>query len=223
MRQEKILIVDDEENTRLTLEEALHPLGHEVVLASSGEEALERLEDRRIGLAILDLKMPGVGGLEVLRRIETERPDITVIILTAHGTVDSAVESLKRGALDVIQKPISLDAVRALVRRELDPEARAETRRRKYDDRIDRARSCIGRGDLDPALGHLREAETLDPGRPEAFNLVGVVAEIRRDRAEAQKQYRLALDLDPTYEPARKNQKGSTRGPGDRGPMALGE
>jgi DNA-binding NtrC family response regulator len=223
MPQEKILVVDDERNTRTTLEEALHPLGYEVVLASSGAEALERLTDRGIALVLLDLKMPGMGGLDVLRRIGDERPDVTVVILTAHGTTDSAVESMKHGALDVIQKPFSLNEIRDFVRREMDPGTREQLRKDQYHQRVGQAREMIRGGALESALAHLREAEALDPGRPDAFNLTGVISELRRDRTAAQKQYRIALDLDPTYQPAKENLQGSTRGPTERGALALGD
>lgn len=223
MPQEKILVVDDERNTRRTLDEALAPLGYEVLLAASGEKAIERMGDPGIGLVLLDLKMPGIQGLDVLEWIERERPDVSVVILTAHGTVDSAVESMKHGALDVIQKPFSLEQIRALVTREMDPETRLRSRREGYESRIERARASIKAGDLDPALAHLRAAEGLDPDRPEAFNLLGVVAELKHDRPRAHKNYRLALELDPTYGPAQENLHGSTRAPIERGPLALGE
>lgn len=223
MPKSKILVVDDEKNTRLTLEEALEPLGYDIVLAASGEEAIKRLEDPDLTLILLDLRMPGVSGLDVLRHIERERPDVRVVILTGHGTVDDAVESMKHGALDVIQKPFALEEIRALVQAELDPGQRQTARMRDYEGEVSDARNSIQEGDFDVALGHLRRARNRDPSRPEAFNLIGAVHELRHDRAEAQRHYRLALDLDPTYGPARENLEGSTRDPVRRGRVSLGE
>ena len=204
-RQRKILVVDDERNTRLTLEEALEPLGYEVVLAGSGSEALERLLDPGIELVLLDLKMPGVDGLEVLRHAERERPDVKVLVLTAHGTVDSAVESMKHGAADLIQKPFSIEEIRAAVGEWIDPERVEEARARAYDKHVRLGREKIREREPGAAEGHLKRAVSLDPERPEALNLLGVVGELRHDPSEAQKYYRLALQVDATYGPAREN------------------
>jgi len=222
MPDRKLLVVDDEENTRITLQAALDPLGYDVALAASGEEALEQLGDPALRVVLLDLKMPGVSGLEVLRRIQAERPDLRVVIITAHGTVDSGVESMKLGAVDFLQKPFSVDQIRSLVQQEMEPDERRTSQAEAYEREVVQARAQIGQGRLDVALAHLRRAEGLDPDRPEAFNLIGVVAELRHDRTEAQKQYRVALDMDPTYVPARDNLHGSTRGASRRGPPSLG-
>ncbi len=115
--------------------------------------------------------MPDISGLDVLRRIEQERPDLRVIIITAHGTVDAGVESMKLGAVDFLQKPFSVEQVRALVRHELDPAERTRVRSEAYEREVALARDEIGAGRLDVALAHLRRAEGLVPDRPEAFNL----------------------------------------------------
>lgn len=223
MAKPKILVVDDEKNTRLTLEEALEPLGYEIVLASSGEEAIGRLEDPDLTLVLLDLRMPGVTGLDVLRHIERKRPDVRVVILTAHGTVDAAVESMKHGALDVIQKPFALEEIRTVVQKELDPGHREAARTRDYEREVSDARKSIREADFDVALGHLRRATDRNPSRPEAFNLIGAIHELRHNRAEAQRHYRLAVDLDPTYGPAKENLERSARDPVRRGRVSLGE
>ena len=90
-----ILIVDDERNIRLTLSHALEALGHRLDEAGSGEEALVKLEIGEFGIMLLDLKMPGMDGMELLRRLQDIRPDVRIIIITAHGTIDSAVEAMK--------------------------------------------------------------------------------------------------------------------------------
>lgn len=223
METRKILVVDDENNTRMTLEEALEPLGYEIVLAASGEEALDRLSDPQLALVLLDLKMPGISGLDVLRHIERERPDLRVVILTAHGTVDAAVESMKHGAFDVVRKPFSLDEIRRLVHGEMDPDRQESSLAAEYERDVRDGRSSILEGAFDVALGHLQRAAKRDPSRPEAINLIGVVHELRHERVEAQQQYRLALELDPTYAPARENLEKSTGDPSRRGAPSLGE
>ena len=114
MGQEPILIVDDEKNIRLTMTQSLEPLDIPVQTAVNGEEALRKLQETSFGLVFLDLKMPGMDGMAVLRQIEDDWPKIRVIIMTAHGTIETAVEAMKFGAVDYIQKPFSPVEIRDL-------------------------------------------------------------------------------------------------------------
>lgn len=221
--ERKILVVDDEKNTRTTLEEALKPLGYEILLASSGEDALEHMADRGLGLVLLDLRMPGMGGLDVLRRFERDRPDVRVVILTAHGNVETAVESMKHGAADLIQKPLALAEIRNLVQIAMDPARQSTMRGNEYDRDVGDARRSIREDALDAALAQLRRATDLDYSRPEAHNLIGVVHELRHDRVTAQTHYRIALEFDRTYGPARDNLTKSMGDPAERGAPSLGE
>ncbi|MEM7247269.1 MAG: sigma-54 dependent transcriptional regulator [Acidobacteriota bacterium] len=121
----RILIADDEEGIRLFLSEVLAEEGHEVTTAEDGAVALELLQARGFDLLLTDLSMPRMDGLELLRRAKDEQPELEVILLTAHGSVDSAVEAMRLGAFDYLQKPLSgpdelrLLAARALERRSL--------------------------------------------------------------------------------------------------------
>ncbi len=105
MEKRSILVVDDEKNIRLTMFQSLEPLGMPVETAVNGEEALQKLREGQFGLVFLDPKMPGMDGMEVLHRIKEKWPKIQVIIITAHGTVESAVEAMKIGAADFLQSP----------------------------------------------------------------------------------------------------------------------
>ena len=210
MRGKSVLIVDDEKNIRLTLSQALEGMGVETDTAADGEEALAKLKEKEFGLILLDLKMPGIDGMEVLHRISEIRPDIRIIILTAYGTVELAVEAMKLGAADFIQKPFTPEEIRELVSRVLDREEIDEQKAVGYGASIELAKRCIGDRHFDAAIEHVRKAVSLDPARPEAFNLLGALMEIRGDRFEAQKNYRAALSLDPSYEPAIKNLQRST-------------
>jgi DNA-binding response OmpR family regulator len=212
MEGKPILIVDDEKNICLTLSRALEVLGIETASALNGEEALAQLKEREFGLILLDLKMPGMDGMEVLRLVREIRPDIRIIIITAYGTVESAVEAMKLGAVDFIQKPFSPEEIRELVSRVMDREKLDEKKAVDYGLSIELAKRCIGDRHFDAAIEHVRKAISLDPGRPEAFNLLGALMEIRGDRIEAQKNYRAALSLDASYEPAIKNLQRSTNG-----------
>ncbi len=210
MISKPILIVDDEKNIRLTLSQALETLGTEIDTAANGEEALAKLKGKEFGLILLDIRMPGMDGMEVLRRVREIRPDIRVIMITAYGTIESAVEAMKLGAVDFLQKPFDPEQVRELVSRVMDREKLDERKLTDYTSYIELAKKCIGDRHFDAAIEHMRKAIFIDPGRPEAFNLLGALMEIRGDRLEAQKNYRTALSLDPSYEPAIKNLHRST-------------
>ncbi len=212
MKTNSVLIVDDEKNIRLTLCQALEILSIETDTAADGEEALSKLKKKEFGLILLDLRMPGMDGIEVLRRVREIRPDIRVIIITAYGTIESAVEAMKLGAVDFIQKPFSPDEIRGLVSRVIDREKLDEKKAVDYGSSIELVKRCIGDRHFDAAIEHVRKAISLDPGRPEAFNLLGALMEIKGDRIEAQKNYRAALSLDPSYEPSIKNLQRSTEG-----------
>ncbi|MGD0280488.1 MAG: response regulator, partial [Smithella sp.] len=105
----KILIVDDELNMRLVLSAMLKKEGFEVSSASNGLEALQILKSSKVAVVITDLKMPDIDGMELLTRISKKYPEIPVIMITAHGSITTAVEALKKGALDYITKPFDLD------------------------------------------------------------------------------------------------------------------
>ena len=153
----------------------------------------------------LDLKMPGMDGMEVLRRIQENWPKIRVIIITAHGTIESAVEAMKLGAVDFIQKPFSPGEIRDLATQVLEREALDEASAVDYPSLIELAKRHITDRKFSPARETVRRAIAADPGKAEAYNLLGALLEIKDDRLEAQKFYRAALDIDPTYKPAGAN------------------
>ncbi len=109
----KILVADDEQNLRRVLAAMLKRDGHEVLQAASGLEAIDRIAE--VDVVITDLKMPGADGMEVLRTAARTHPHVPVIMITAFGTVGHAVEAIKAGAFDYIEKPFEQDAIRAIV------------------------------------------------------------------------------------------------------------
>jgi two-component system response regulator FlrC len=117
----RILVTDDEEGIRSFVAEALATDGHAVAQAADGNEALCKLAERGFDLLLTDLKMPGLDGMALVRKVRAEQPELEVIVLTAHGTVDTAVEAMKLGALDYLQKPVGSPAeLRLLVSRALE-------------------------------------------------------------------------------------------------------
>jgi DNA-binding NtrC family response regulator len=105
---EKVLLVDDEEEFVETLAERMRDRGMDVSTSNSGTNALHLVDDEDFDVVVLDLKMPGIDGLEALRKIKRRRPDIQVVLLTGHATVEKGVEAIKEGALEFLEKPVDL-------------------------------------------------------------------------------------------------------------------
>jgi DNA-binding NtrC family response regulator len=119
MARKSILVVDDEKSQREILEMILSGEGYDVTTASSGEAALKFAKERRFDLALTDLKMTGMDGIELLQHLLAQDSSIIVILLTAHGSIDSAKEALRRGAFDYLQKPYDRDTLLDTIRRAL--------------------------------------------------------------------------------------------------------
>jgi DNA-binding NtrC family response regulator len=109
MEEMKMMLVDDEERFLSTTKKLLSKKGYDVFTAISGAEALEKLRTQNIHVVILDVKMPGMDGIETLKAIKRKYPMVEVIMLTGHGTVESAVEGLKSGATDYLTKPTDIN------------------------------------------------------------------------------------------------------------------
>jgi two-component system response regulator AtoC len=118
--QFKILVVDDEPILRDSLEVALKTSGYEVLTARTGEEGLGRFKKENPDLILLDHWLPGINGDEVLRRIKDEDPEIPIIIMTAQGSIEMAVNLMKMGAFDFLVKPFELDQMEDLIKKGLD-------------------------------------------------------------------------------------------------------
>jgi DNA-binding NtrC family response regulator len=120
MARKSILVVDDEKNQREILETILSGEGYDVTTASSGEAAMKFVESRRFDLVLSDLKMTGMSGLDLLKELTNYDKSIIVILLTAHGSVDSAVDALRLGAFDYLQKPYDSEKLLETVSRALN-------------------------------------------------------------------------------------------------------
>ena len=114
-----ILVVDDELGPRESLRMILKPI-YEVHTASSGQEALQFINKEKIDLVTLDLKMPGIPGLDVLREIKKNQEDIEVIIITGYGTLPNAMEAIQCGAVDFISKPFNVADIVAVVSKSIE-------------------------------------------------------------------------------------------------------
>jgi DNA-binding response OmpR family regulator len=177
-----VLVVDDEPNVRLVFRTALESIGYAVAEAGDGATALAWLRKSPADLILLDLRMPGIDGIETLRRLRQAGSSTPVVIVTAHGCVPDAVAAMKLGAADVIPKPVSPTTLReavaeALARHAPDPHGplpagpRAAPHDSLFAEDLARTRRAMDRCELDDAEFFLRIADTLDPGSPEVLKL----------------------------------------------------
>ena len=120
---ERVLVVDDEPNLRKVLKALLTRSGFDVVTAKDGKEAVDVLRGGGIDLLMTDIRMPEMTGLELLSWSRNEQPDVPVIVITAHGTVDTAVQAMKEGAFDFVTKPFDSGQLVRTVRKALDQAA----------------------------------------------------------------------------------------------------
>src|SRR5437868_9001076 len=137
MNQEKILIVEDEENERTGLAELVSAWGYRAETARDGAEGLDKVTSWAPSIVVTDLKMPRMGGLELLERLATDSQTMAVIVVTAQGTIDSAVQAMRMGAYDYITKPIDTNRLRTILQNAsalLGTKAENEAMRRKLRD-----------------------------------------------------------------------------------------
>lgn len=207
MEERKVLVVDDEKNIRMTLEKSLSGAGYEVETAVNGEDALQKMEDENYPVILLDMKLPGIDGIEVLKKINALDYDAKVIMITGYGNVETAVETMKLGAVDFLRKPFKPEEIKEIVnevynRVEMEMTAGEAS---SFKDYLTLAKDEINRRKFEKAIELLKKAISKESEKPEPFNLLGVIYELRGNHPEAMKMYRTALSLDPTYKPADEN------------------
>ena len=204
----RILIVDDETNVRLNFRMTLETEGYEVIEVSSGEAAVELLGEHSFALAILDIRMPGMDGLELLAKMRESGIRVPAMIVTAYSDVPNAVKAMKLGAIDFLQKPLRPEELRSIVNEILkrhtgQEDSPAET----FSAHIVAAKRCLNLRAFGKARLHLVKALELNAKSAEAFNLAGVLAEVLEDYDKAKKYYGQAIKLDKKYEPAQQNMR----------------
>jgi len=207
--KKKILIVDDEKNIRMTLEKALKKSDYIVDMAINGEEAIKKIKNNKYPVILLDMKLPGMNGMEVLEKINEMDYKTKVIIITGYGSIESAVKTMKLGAIDYLRKPFNPEKIRKIVT-EVFQRYEIETKKdideiEDFDKMLNLAKSEINKKNFDKAQEYLNEATGINSEKPEPFNLLGVIYELKNKQSEAMKMYRAAIALDPSYKPANDN------------------
>jgi len=153
MAGEHILIVDDERAIQKTLRGVLEDEGYRVTAVGSGEEAIARLQDDAPDIIFLDIWMPGIDGLEALAEMKRLRPETAVVMISGHGTIETAVKATKLGAYDFIEKPLSLEKTLLATTRALE-HTRLERENRTLRAQLERGQEIVGKS---PLIEHLRQ------------------------------------------------------------------
>lgn len=183
----RLLIVDDERAIRESMSEVLRQHGYHVDVAASGPEALQQLSAATYDLMLLDMLMPGMHGVEVMRRARALRGDLLIIVLTAHATVESAIAAVKADVVDYMLKPCSADDLKATVARALQERARQLRRQHML--------KLVGE-----AMNMLSEPETAEPAGPiEPPGPIGPAQPIGRPPADILHVGPVSLDRQKRY------------------------
>lgn len=188
----RILIVDDERTTRLSLSEIFALRGATTSTATDGAEAIAQIKQTAFDLIILDVKMPGVSGLQVLEYVQEQAPGTVCILLTAHATIDSAIRALRQGAFDYVLKPAQPKAIIEVVERGL-AKRQEFLRRKNLVDLMEQTVEAFKAGS--PAPQTPLPAPPATPSGSSQFSTGNLTADVQR--REAKLDDRL-LDLTPT-------------------------
>lgn len=151
-----ILVVDDEEFIRVTLKKIFDEENYNVVLTGTGREALDTINKQNIDLALLDINLPDINGIDVLKRIKQTNPELLVIVATGYASVESAIDAIKLGAYDYIKKPFKADAIKLITRLALETQSLKETvqKLKETRPRLHQLEDIIG---VSPAINKLKE------------------------------------------------------------------
>jgi CheY-like chemotaxis protein len=199
--QVRILVVDDERNIRNNLSMVLEVEGYKVDAASNGDEALQRVKDGRYDIAFIDIQMPKMDGLEVLRSLRGLKPRIPVVMLTAYGTVPRALDAMKLGAVDFLEKPFDPKVIKLLCQEILARQKIGASG--TVDNLLHLAALARERNAFTEARVHLKIAIIRDPSRPEPSYQLGELCEAEGRANHAVQYYFMALEAQPNFEPAR--------------------
>jgi len=199
--QARVLVVDDERNIRKNLGMVLEAAGYQVDTAGEGEEALTKCKEQHYDIAFVDIEMPKMGGLELLRYVRGLKPKMAVVILTAYGTVGRSVEAMKLGAVDFLEKPFDPKTIRLLCEEILQRQQLGATG--SVEDLLHLVELAQERKALVEARTYLKTAMLRDLTRPEPYYQLGALCEAEGDARQAAHYYYMALNADQRFDAAR--------------------
>jgi DNA-binding NtrC family response regulator len=185
--QVRILVVDDERNIRNNLTRYWNRQGTRSMRAEMGKTPLPKCKERHYDIALVDIQMPKMGGLELLRYLRTLRPNLPVVILTAYGTVGRAVEAMKLGAVDFLEKPFDPKVLLLLCEEIIQRQKMSKSV--SVDDLLHLAELARERKAYVEARVYLKTAMIREVARPEPYYWLGYVAEAEGDKRRAMQYY----------------------------------
>ncbi len=200
-----ILIIDDEAEMRKVLKDALKTGNYLIDTADDSRTGLKKVEEQEYDLILLDLKLPGIEGIEMLEKIREENIMTPVLIITGYGSIESNVKAMKLGAVDYLRKPCEPGEIKEQVTEILARKDIEDFDETDYITLIQKAQEAIKERKFDLAHSFLKRSIIMAEDHAEPFNLLGVIAEMTGDKEKAMKMYRASLDIDPAYEPAQDN------------------
>jgi len=212
----KIIVIDDEPNVRLGYRITLETEGFTVHEADGAAQAMKAFDGESFDLAILDMRMPEMDGLDLLAKMRERGLDTPTVIITAYGDVPHAVKAIKLGAIDFLQKPLTPEQLRTLVAEviarhdmALPPESHLLPLNYSADAcfHLLAAKRAINNRDFNSAREHLSEALKQNDYVIEVHNLLGVLSEMNEDYETAKKCYGRAIAINSNYEPAQQNMR----------------
>jgi DNA-binding NtrC family response regulator len=214
--KKRTLIVEDERNVRMMYRAALETEGFEITEAESGAVAMEKFLGSQFDVAVLDLRMPEMDGLELLEAMRDKNIKTPAVIITAYGDVPNAVKAMKLGAIDFLAKPVTPEQLRSLLNEVIErhsasalPPQKSSALKYKAEPNIHllAAKRAINNREFDAARAHLAEVIRQNDRMIEAHNLLGVLFEMKHEYAVAKKCYGRAIAIDSKYEPAQQNMR----------------
>ena len=209
LHKPRILVVDDEKNIRMTVQHSLMVANYEVDSASDGAEGLEKFHSGHYDLVLMDLRMPQMNGIEMLREIRENDKQTAAIVITAYLTIDTLLEAFALGVSDYIRKPFSPNDVREMVRRVL-ARGRLDTHTNNgtgtggdSETDLELARKALAEQDLPLAMKFAKKTVEEDCNNPDCYAFLGIVEHLSGDTQAAERSFHEALLLDPQHQLSR--------------------
>jgi DNA-binding NtrC family response regulator len=203
-RARQILIIDDEPNLRLMFRTTLESAGYRVAEAASAAQGLEQLRRSPADLVLLDLQMPGLGGMEMLKQLRKARDPVPVVIITADGNIPDAVSAMRLGAIDFLRKPVTPEVLRTVAAQVFERHAgerpgsisarsRDASGADPFGDSLRRAKRALNLREFEEAETFLKKAIALDARSSEVQSLWGTLQKSRERQEEG--PYHILRDL----------------------------
>ncbi len=207
MSQVRILIIEDEINIAKTIAATFAKTDYTVEMCHDGKEGLQKLKSEKWDIVFLDIRLPSMDGMEILKHLSENKIPVNVVMITAYGSVENAVQAMKYGAVDFVPKPLEPEILREIVKKIISRHLLSEQNVIEYQEFIELAKLHIKEREYHKAHADIKQAITQKPESAEAYNLLGAINEVLGDHIAASQAYQMAIKFDARYLPALENLK----------------